>query len=124
MSVLLDTLSSAWIPTSLLLALTVHFRIRSGSWLAPSSFLGLIWGFILGASLLGVDHRVPGLGIWVIAALIAVFQVGSVITETDSNKTEHQSAKQSLLEFSLRRRTRQGSLLITLLALVSSVREP
>jgi oligosaccharide repeat unit polymerase len=117
MSVLLDTLSSAWIPTSLLLVLTVHFRIRSGRWLAPSAFLGLIWGFILGASLLGVDHRVPGLGIWVIVALIAVFQVGSVIAEKDSNKTEHLRVEQSLLVFSLRRRTRQGSLFITLLAL-------
>jgi oligosaccharide repeat unit polymerase len=118
MSVLLDILSSSWVPTGLLLALTVHFRIRSGSWLAPSAFLGLIWGFILGASLLGVDHRVPGLGIWVLVTLIAAIQVGSVIAEWKSSQVERRLVEQSQLVISLRQRALRSSLIIILTALI------
>jgi oligosaccharide repeat unit polymerase len=121
MSVLLDTLSSAWVPTGLLLFLTGYFRIRSGSWLAPSAFLGLIWGFFLGASLLGVDHRVPGLGIWVLVTLVAATQVGSVIAESDPSQIGRQRVEQSLHVISLRQRTRQGSLIIMLVALAGLI---
>jgi oligosaccharide repeat unit polymerase len=83
MSVMLEMLGSAWIPDVFLLGVTAFFCLRNGSWFAPSSFLGLYWFGVLTASLLAMDHPVPGLGIWVLVSLVVAVQVGSAMTETD-----------------------------------------
>lgn len=84
MSSIFELLGSAWIPDLLLAAVTLHFRMRNGSWLAPSSFMGMYWFGNLTGSLLAVDHRVPALGTWVLVSLIATVQSGSAMVEMDT----------------------------------------
>jgi oligosaccharide repeat unit polymerase len=121
MFILRDILTSAWIPVFLCIALTLHFRWRSGSWFAPSAFLGLVWSVSLTASLFGVDHRVPALGFWLLVTLVAVIQLGSALSEPGSTETEKQRIEGSRLANCWPQRSRIGSLVITLIALLGLV---
>ena len=100
MTVMLEMLGSAWIPDVILLGATAFFCLRNGSWFAPSSFLGLYWFGLLTASLLAMDHPVPGLGIWVLVSLVVAVQVGSAMTETDG---KHPRAESSFVPKTSRR---------------------
>jgi len=77
----LPSFGSAWLPAALLAALSLCFRWRSGSWLAPSAFLGLIWSSYLPASMLAMDRPLAALGIWALLALIVSAQLGCVLGE-------------------------------------------
>jgi oligosaccharide repeat unit polymerase len=90
MSPALDLLSSAWVPVFLLFGLTLYCRTRVGSWLVPSAFFGMYWFCFVVASLLAVDHRVPGLGMWALVSLIIAVQLGSMMGETYGEQTEEE----------------------------------
>jgi len=119
MSIIANLISSPWIPDGLLFALTIVFRIRSGSWLAPSSFFGLYWIAALTTSLLAVDHRVPGLGTWVLVSLIVTVQLGSGIAET--NGTSAPLTTDSDCHQATSVRLRKACLLFLLMALAGCV---
>jgi oligosaccharide repeat unit polymerase len=82
MSSILEALSSAWIPDLVLLAMTAYARVRSGSWFSPAAFFGLYWVGVLTASLIAMDHALPGLGIWALVTLVMAVQMGSAVAET------------------------------------------
>jgi len=121
MSTLPDILGSAWLPTALLAALTAYFRVRSGTWLAPSSFLGLVWSCYLPASLLAMDHPLPALGIWALLSLIVAVQLGSVMAETSPAEQEKNAATASALDEPRRRRICRSCWLLLLIALSGCV---
>jgi oligosaccharide repeat unit polymerase len=75
----MDALSSPWLPYAMLVVVTLASRLRCGSWFAPAAFVGLVWSFFTGASLLVVDYPVPARGIWMLVQLIVVIQLGSWI---------------------------------------------
>jgi oligosaccharide repeat unit polymerase len=84
MPALSELLGSSWIPDFALWAGAGYFRATRGSWFSPAAFLGLYWSAFLTASLLAMDHPVPGLGIWALVSLIMAAQMGSVIAESES----------------------------------------
>src|ERR1039458_3003835 len=108
MSAALDILGSSWVPVLLLLMLTLYCRTQVGSWFVPSSFFGLFWFFFLVASLLAVDHRVPGLGMWVLVSLIAAVQLGSMLGETRKKEKQVSLTEGVQLQHMMRLRVLQG----------------
>jgi oligosaccharide repeat unit polymerase len=58
---------------------TLGSRVRCGSWFAPAAFVGLVWSFFTGVSLLVVDYPVPGRGLWMLVFLIIAIQLGALI---------------------------------------------
>lgn len=91
----LDLLGSAWVPVFLLAGLTLYCRTRVRNWLVPSAFFGLFWFCFVAASLLAVDHRVPGLGMWALVSLIAAVQLGSMLGEIQEEQTDGEETKGS-----------------------------
>jgi oligosaccharide repeat unit polymerase len=75
----LDTIGSPWLAYAVLVLVTVASRLRCGSWFAPAAFVGLIWSFFTGASLLVVDYAVPGRGLWMLVLLVVAIQFGALI---------------------------------------------
>src|SRR5579859_2580955 len=76
---MIDTIGSPWLAYAILLIVTGMSRLRCGSWFAPAAFVGLIWSFFTGASLLVVDYPVPGRGLWMLVGLIIAIQLGALI---------------------------------------------
>ncbi|HWO31411.1 MAG TPA: hypothetical protein VNO32_21665, partial [Candidatus Acidoferrum sp.] len=76
---LIDTLGSPWLAYAVLVIVTAAARLRCGSWFAPAAFVGLVWSFFTGASLLIVDYPVPGRGLWILVLLIVAIQLGALI---------------------------------------------
>lgn len=76
---MIDTLGSPWMAYAVLVIVTVASRLRCGSWFAPAAFVGLVWSFFTGASLLVVDYSVPGRGLWMLVLLIVAIQLGALI---------------------------------------------
>ncbi len=76
---MLNTIESPWLAYAVLVLVTVAARLRCGSWFAPAAFVGLIWSFFTGASLLVVDYAVPGRGLWMLVLLIVAIQFGALI---------------------------------------------
>jgi len=114
---LLEILGSAWIPVVLLLGLTFYFWIRNGTWLVPSTFLGLFWSCYFAASLLAVDHRVPALGTWVLVSCVAAFQTGSALGEERNPRQTTSPPAESELQEWTRRRLRRACLLLLAIAM-------
>jgi oligosaccharide repeat unit polymerase len=73
------TIGSPWLAYAVLVIVTVAARFRCGSWFAPAAFVGLVWSFFTGASLLVVDYPIPGRGLWMLVVLIVVVQLGALI---------------------------------------------
>ena len=121
MSAALDILGSSWVPVLLLLMLTLYCRTQVGSWFVPSSFFGLFWFFFLVASLLAVDHRVPGLGMWVLVSLIAAVQLGSMLGETRKKEKQVSLTEGVQLQHMMRLRVLQGCVFLTLAAMAGIV---
>jgi oligosaccharide repeat unit polymerase len=118
MFAVLDILGSAWIPAFVLLGLTSYCRIRNGTWLAPSAFLGLFWFCSLAASLLAVDHPVPWLGTWVLVSLVIATQVGCILAEEKRGKGTATVADQVQLQDWTRRRMRRACYILLGIAAV------
>ena len=116
MSPISEALGSAWVPDLLLVPVTLHFRMRNGSWFAPSSFIGMYWFVMLSASLLAVDHRVPALGTWVLVSLVATVQLGSSMTEMSAPAAR--SAGELELCDLLRRRIGKACVVLMLIAII------
>jgi oligosaccharide repeat unit polymerase len=115
-----EFMASSWIPAVLLLALTLYLRSRSDSWFAPSCFFGLFWFFFLAASLLAVDHRVPGLGTWALVALTIAVQLGSLLGENREGERKS-AAEKPRLQHLTRLRVRQATVVLTLAGLAGCV---
>lgn len=76
---MIDTLGSPWLAFAALVIVTVAARLRCGSWFAPAAFVGMVWSFFIGASLLVVDYPIPGRGMWMLVVLIVAMQLGALI---------------------------------------------
>lgn len=76
---MIDTIGSPWLAYAILLIVTGVSRLRCGSWFAPAAFVGLVWSFFTGASLLVVDYPIPGRGLWMLVVLIVAVQLGALI---------------------------------------------
>jgi oligosaccharide repeat unit polymerase len=76
---MIDTISSPWLPYAILVIVTGVARSRCGSWFAPAAFVGLVWSFFTGASLLLVDYPIAGRGMWMLVLLIVAIQLGALI---------------------------------------------
>lgn len=76
---MIETLGSPWLAYAALVVVTGGARLRCGSWFAPAAFVGLVWTFFVGASLLAVDYPVPGRGLWMLVLLIVSIQLGALI---------------------------------------------
>jgi oligosaccharide repeat unit polymerase len=76
---MLDIIGSPWLAYAVLVLVTIAARLRCGSWFAPAAFVGLIWSFFTGASLLVVDYAVPGRGLWMLVLLVVAIQLGALI---------------------------------------------
>ena len=74
-----DTIGSPWLAYAVLLIVTGVSRLRCGSWFAPAAFVGLLWSFFIGVSLLVVEYPVPGRGLWMLVLLIVAIQMGALI---------------------------------------------
>lgn len=119
MSVVVDLLGSGWVPLSLLLLVSLYFRSVSDSWIAPSVFFGMYWVANLACSLVAVDHRVPGLGVWVLASLVFAVQVGAFVASTTAPRTPVVDSLYSLCR--LRERVRKGCIVLTLMAVAGEI---
>jgi oligosaccharide repeat unit polymerase len=75
----LDVFGSPWLAYVVLVLVTGATRLRCGSWFAPAAFVGLVWSFFTGASLLATDYAVPGRGLWMLVLLIVAIQFGALI---------------------------------------------
>jgi len=76
---MIDTLGSPWLAFAALVIVTVAARLRCGSWFAPAAFVGMVWSFFIGASLLVVDYPIPGRGLWMLVVLVVAIQLGALI---------------------------------------------
>ncbi|HEY6339364.1 MAG TPA: O-antigen polymerase [Candidatus Sulfotelmatobacter sp.] len=76
---MIDTVGSPWLAYAVLVIVTVASRLRCGSWFAPAAFVGLVWSFFTGASLLVVDYPIPGRGLWMLVMLVVAIQLGALI---------------------------------------------
>ena len=76
---MIDFLGSPWLAYAVLAVVTAAARLRCGSWFAPAAFVGLVWTFFTGASLLVADYPVPGRGMWMLVVLIVAIQLGALI---------------------------------------------
>ncbi len=94
MSAALELFGSAWVPVFLLLGLTLYCRTRVRSWFVPSAFFGMYWFCFVVASLLAVDHRVPGLGMWALVSLVAAVQLGSMLGEIQGNHADEEEGSE------------------------------
>jgi len=75
----IDTIGSPWLAYATLLIVTGVSRLRCGSWFAPAAFVGLLWSFFIGVSLLVVEYPVPGRGLWMLVLLVVAIQMGALI---------------------------------------------
>ncbi|MGH9495047.1 MAG: O-antigen polymerase [Candidatus Sulfotelmatobacter sp.] len=76
---MIDAIASPWLPYAVLVSITAFARMRCGSWFAPAAFVGLVWSFFTGASLLVVDYPVPDRGMWMLVLLIVAVQLGAIV---------------------------------------------
>lgn len=76
---MIDAIGSPWLAYAVLLIVTIAARLRCGSWFAPAAFVGLVWSFFTGTSLLVVDYPIPGRGLWMLVVLIVAMQLGALI---------------------------------------------
>lgn len=76
---MIDFLGSPWLAYAVLVIVTVASRLRCGSWMAPASFVGLVWTFFVGVCLAIVDYPVPGRGLWMLVILVVAIQFGALI---------------------------------------------
>ncbi len=122
---MIDILGSPWMAYAVLVIVTVAARLRCGSWFAPGAFVGLVWSFFTGISLLVVDYPVPGRGLWILVLLIVAIQLGALIAHelqphSSASSTPICPGSASALESSIRPCRRYG-LLCTAVALAGCV---
>jgi oligosaccharide repeat unit polymerase len=118
----IDTIGSPRLAYVLLVIVTAAARVRCGSWFAPAAFVGLVWSFFTGASLLIVDYPVPGRGLWILVLLIVAIQLGALIAHElqPQSKVRAGFDRAAVLE-SLRNRSLRYGLACTAIALAGCV---
>jgi len=75
----IEAIASPWPPYALLVILTAIARLVCENWFAPAAFVGLIWSFFTGASLLVVQYPVPGRGMWMLVLMVVAIQFGALV---------------------------------------------
>jgi oligosaccharide repeat unit polymerase len=119
---MIETFGSPWMAYAVLVIVTIASRLRCGSWFAPAAFVGLVWSFFAGASLLVVDYPIPGRGLWMLVLLIVAIQLGALIAHelaprhSAEIRPDHSTALDSLIA-----PCRRYGLLFTTVALVGCV---
>lgn len=83
---ILNAMASPWTPTMLLVAASLLFRLRSGTWFSPSAFAGLLWSVYLCCSVMAIESRTPAMGVWVMASLVLVVQAAASFAEFDPRR--------------------------------------
>jgi oligosaccharide repeat unit polymerase len=117
-----DLVGSPWLAYTILVIVTGISRMRCGSWFAPAAFVGLLWSFFIGASLLMVQYSIPGRGLWMLVLLIVVIQMGALIAhELQSPAKDSVSSDMSKALNSLTVPCRRYGLLCTLIAVTGCV---
>jgi oligosaccharide repeat unit polymerase len=118
----IDTIGSPSLAYVLLVIVTAAARVRCGSWFAPAAFVGLVWSFFTGASLLIVDYPVPGRGLWILVLLIVAIQLGALIAHELQPQSKLRAGfdRAAVLE-SLRNRSLRYGLACTAVALAGCV---
>ncbi len=119
MSGILDCLASGWVPVSLLLLVSLYFRWASDSWIAPPVFFGMYWFVNVACSLLAVDHRVPGLGVWALVSLVFAVQIGAFAASPTVPKAPLADLSDSFCR--LRKRVGKACVVLTLIALAGEL---
>ena len=76
---MIDTLGSPWLAYAVLVIVTAAARLLCESWFAPAAFVGLVWSFFIGVSLLVVEYPIPGSGLWMLVLLVVAVQLGALI---------------------------------------------
>lgn len=76
---MIDAIGSPWLAYAVLVIVTAIARLLCESWFAPAAFVGLVWSFFIGASLLVVKYPIPGRGMWMLVLLILAIQFGALI---------------------------------------------
>src|SRR5437660_1993604 len=120
MAPLSGLLGSCWIPILFLICVTLFLRERSGSWFAPSTFIGALWCFYLSVSQLLLNYRVSSLGIWVLAVLVVVIQSAAALGEMNSGTAGPSFADAGRVS-SLRLRVRRACWIFLAMALSACV---
>ena len=126
MTAAFDLAGSAWVPVLLLLGFTVYLRVRAGNWFVPGPFFGGLWFCFLVGSLMAVEHRVPGLGTWVLVALVAAVQIGSILGESQPLEKERQPsptawAERVQLQRLIRLHAWRAALVLTVVAMAGVI---
>ena len=75
----MEALGSSWLAYAVLVIVTAVSRLRCGSWFAPAAYVGLIWSFFIGVSLLVVEYPLPRSGLWMLVLFIVTIQLGALI---------------------------------------------
>jgi oligosaccharide repeat unit polymerase len=119
---LIDMLGFPWLAYAVLVIVTVAARLRCGSWFAPAAFVGLVWCFFTGVSLLIVDYPVPCRGLWILVLLIVAIQLGALIAHELQPRSIAPTAPDPTIALeSLRKRLLWYGLVCTALALAGCV---
>lgn len=114
----MSTLASPWIPLTVLIVLSVIGRTIQGSWLAPSSFAGLLWSSYLVLPLLVNQDPISPRTVWLIGGLIVSIQMGAFLGENPlHSRFTRASVSESNLDW-LGRRMLRLSLLLSLFVFV------
>jgi len=76
---MIDILGSSWLAYAVLVIVTALSRLLCKNWFAPAAFVGLVWSFFIGVSLLVVEYPIPGRGLWMLVLLVIAIQLGALI---------------------------------------------
>jgi oligosaccharide repeat unit polymerase len=114
----IDAIASPWPPYAVLVIVTAAARLLCESWFAPAAFVGLVWSFFIGVSLLVVEYPIPGRGMWMLVLLIVAIQLGALIVHQLQPRTRVSGHTSSTSEFdSLIAPCRRYGLICTAVAL-------
>jgi oligosaccharide repeat unit polymerase len=118
----IDTIGSPWLAYAVLVIVTAAARLLCESWFAPAAFVGLVWSFFIGVSLLVVEYPIPGPGMWMLVLLIVAIQLGALIVHQLRPRTRASGHTSSVSEFdSLIAPCRRYSLVCTTVALAGCI---
>jgi oligosaccharide repeat unit polymerase len=118
----IDTLGSPWLAYAVLVVVTAAARLLCESWFAPAAFVGLVWSFFIGVSLLVVEYPIPGSGLWMLVLLVVAVQLGALIVHQLQPRTRASGHANSTSEFdSLIAPCRRYGLICTVVALAGCV---
>jgi oligosaccharide repeat unit polymerase len=95
----IEAFGSPWLAYAALVIVTAAARLLCESWFAPAAFVGLIWSFFIGVSLLVVEYPMPGRGLWMLVLLIVAIQLGALLVHLLQPRTRESRYSSVASEF-------------------------